>query len=130
MTALEVRVPGFDLTPLQEYQKEHGEKLKDGGPEPMVREVPKHVLHQKLVERNTTNPSHLDDKSISVSTTIDENGFVTKMSIDPKDVHDELLAEYALETIQLWRFKPLIKKGKPAEAKLTIPFAFSPGASK
>ena len=130
VVALEVRVPGFNLTPLEEYKKEQGEKLEDGGPQPISREVPKHVLHQKLVERNTANPGVQDDKAIPVEATISESGFVTKMKIDKEDVHDELLAEFALETVQLWTFKPLIKKGKPAESKITIPFAYNPAAVK
>ncbi|MDG2166716.1 MAG: hypothetical protein P8L44_02175 [Opitutales bacterium] len=88
VVALEVRVPGFNLTPLEEYKKEHGDKLEDGGPQPIAKVVPKHVLHKKLVDRNTANPGPQDDKAIPVEATIDKNGFATKMKVDKKEVHD------------------------------------------
>ena len=120
----------YVLSPIDEYKKEHGSDLKDGGPAPISTILPKHILYKNLLDRHAAGEVGNIPSPIPVITTINKDGYVIKMEIEEKDLSDDLLAEYALETIQLWKFKPRIKNGEPVESKVTIPFAFDPGTAK
>lgn len=130
MVSSTVETTSADLSPFEEYQKKQGSDLEDGPALPFYQVLPKHLMFRRIYERNSERTEGNQSNTIRVIATIDEYGYVTDFKFEEKKVSDPLLAEYAMETIQLWKFKPRIKDGKAVESQVTIPFVFDAGKFK